>query len=71
MSIIIMNLYFILMEETMNFFSEGNKLYNSQDYLRAIDCYKRAVSKKENELAPTIMLVFASLNLKIMTMLLP
>ena len=33
----------------MNFFSEGNKLYNSQDYLRAIDCYKRAVSKKENE----------------------
>ena len=49
MSIIIMNFYFILMEETMNFFSEGNKLYNSQDYLRAIDCYKRAVSKKENE----------------------
>ena len=49
MSIIIMNLYFILMEETMNFFSEGNKLYNSQDYLRAIDCYKRAVAKKENE----------------------
>ena len=33
----------------MNFFSEGNKLYNSQDYLRAIDCYKRAVAKKENE----------------------
>ena len=55
----------------MNFFSEGNKLYNSQDYLRAIDCYKRAVSKKKMKLAPTIMLVFASLNLKIMTMLLP
>ena len=33
MSIIIMNFYFILMEETMNFFSGGNKLYNSQDYL--------------------------------------
>lgn len=33
----------------MNFFSEGNKLYNSQDYSRAIDCYKKSVEHKENE----------------------
>lgn len=33
----------------MNFFIEGNKLYNSQDYIRAIDCYKKAVAQKDNE----------------------
>lgn len=33
----------------MNFFSEGNNLYNSKDYLKAIDCYKKSVAQKENE----------------------
>ena len=33
----------------MNFFNEGNKLYNSQDYKRAIDCYKKAINTKDNE----------------------
>ena len=33
----------------MDFFSEGNKLYNNQDYLKAIDCYTRSVKKNENE----------------------
>ena len=30
----------------MNFFSEGNKLYNSQDYLRAIRSEERRVGKE-------------------------
>lgn len=33
----------------MDFFNEGNKLYNNQDYKKAIDCYKKAVKKNENE----------------------
>lgn len=33
----------------MNFFNEGNKLYNTQEYEKAIDCYKKAVENKENE----------------------
>ena len=33
----------------MNFFNEGNKLYNIQDYKRAIDCYKKAIKTKDNE----------------------
>ena len=33
----------------MNFFNEGNKLYNIQDYTRAIDCYKKAINTKDNE----------------------
>ena len=33
----------------MNFFNEGNKLYNDKDYQKAIDCYKKAVIQKENE----------------------
>lgn len=33
----------------MDFFSEGNKLYNNQDYTKAIDYYKKAVKKNENE----------------------
>ncbi|ACD52493.1 UNVERIFIED_ORG: hypothetical protein B2H98_07530 [Clostridium botulinum] len=33
----------------MNYFNEGNKLYNTQDYLRAIDCYKKSATQKQNE----------------------
>lgn len=33
----------------MNYFNEGNKLYNTQDYLRAIDCYKKSASQNQNE----------------------
>jgi len=33
----------------MNFFNEGNKLYNIQDYTRAIDCYQKAITTKDNE----------------------
>lgn len=33
----------------MSFFNEGNNLYNNKDYERAIDCYKKAVNKNENE----------------------
>ncbi|MDD6794260.1 MAG: tetratricopeptide repeat protein [Clostridiaceae bacterium] len=33
----------------MNFFNEGNKLYNTQDYKRAIDYYKKAIETKDNE----------------------
>ena len=33
----------------MNFFNEGNKLYNTQDYKRASDCYKKAIETKDNE----------------------
>lgn len=33
----------------MNFFNEGNKLYNSQDYQKAIDYYKKAIEQKNNE----------------------
>lgn len=33
----------------MSFFNEGNKLYNTQDYKRAIDCYKKAIEIKDNE----------------------
>lgn len=33
----------------MNYFNEGNKLYNTKDYERAIDCYKKAVELNENE----------------------
>ncbi|SFC55891.1 tetratricopeptide repeat protein [Clostridium uliginosum] len=33
----------------MNYFNEGNKLYNTQDYLSAIDCYKKSAVQKQNE----------------------
>lgn len=33
----------------MNYFNEGNKLYNVQNYLRAIDCYKKSAIQKQNE----------------------
>lgn len=33
----------------MNYFNEGNKLYNIQDYERAIACYKKSASQKLNE----------------------
>ncbi|PRR81950.1 tetratricopeptide repeat protein [Clostridium vincentii] len=33
----------------MNFFTEGNKLYNTKDYTQAIDCYKKAITAKDNE----------------------
>lgn len=33
----------------MNYFSEGNRSYNNKDYEKAIDCYKKAVTQKENE----------------------
>ena len=33
----------------MSYFSEGNKSYNKKEYEKAIDCYKKSVSEKENE----------------------
>lgn len=33
----------------MDFFNEGNKLYNNQNYEKAIDYYKKSVKKNENE----------------------
>lgn len=33
----------------MNYFNEGNKLYNIQDYNRAIDCYKKSALQNQNE----------------------
>ncbi|MBW6410061.1 tetratricopeptide repeat protein [Clostridium weizhouense] len=33
----------------MNYFNEGNKLYNSKDYIKAIDCYKKSAIQKQNE----------------------
>lgn len=33
----------------MNYFSEGNKYYNIQDYENAIDCYKKAASQNLNK----------------------
>ena len=33
----------------MNFFSEGNKLYNTKEYKKAIDYYKKAIENNENE----------------------
>lgn len=33
----------------MNYFNEGNKLYNIQDYNRAIDCYKKSAMQNQNE----------------------
>ncbi|MGL4772202.1 MAG: tetratricopeptide repeat protein [Clostridium sp.] len=33
----------------MDYFAEGNKLYNNHEYEKAIDCYKQAVSSKTNE----------------------
>ena len=33
----------------MNHFNEGNKFYNTQDYRRAIECYKKAASENLNE----------------------
>lgn len=33
----------------MSYFSEGNKSYNNKEYEKAIDCYKKSVSEKENE----------------------
>lgn len=33
----------------MNYFNEGNELYNKKDYTRAIDCYKKAVNTNEHE----------------------
>lgn len=33
----------------MNFFNEGNKLYNDQDYEKAIDYYKKAIENNENQ----------------------
>ena len=33
----------------MNYFNEGNKFYNIQDYKRAIDCYKKSASLNSNE----------------------
>ncbi|MFW2490030.1 tetratricopeptide repeat protein [Clostridium chromiireducens] len=32
----------------MNYFNEGNKYYNSKDYERAIDCYKKSASQNLN-----------------------
>lgn len=33
----------------MNYFNEGNKLYNVQDYSKAIECYKKSAAQKQNE----------------------
>ncbi|MCE5220676.1 MAG: hypothetical protein LLF98_05240 [Clostridium sp.] len=33
----------------MNYFNEGNKFYNIQDYEKAIDCYKKSASQNSNE----------------------
>ena len=33
----------------MDYFSEGNKLYNNQDYKRAIDFYKKSVQENSKE----------------------
>lgn len=46
----------------MNYFNEGNKFYNMQDYLKAIDYYKQSAAKNLNKPAHIIILVFVSLN---------
>ena len=33
----------------MNYFNEGNKFYNIQDYKRALDCYTKSASQNLNE----------------------
>ncbi|AGX43754.1 tetratricopeptide repeat protein [Clostridium saccharobutylicum] len=33
----------------MNYFNEGNKFYNMQDYLKAIDYYKQSAAKNLNK----------------------
>ena len=33
----------------MDFFNEGNKLYNNKNYEKAIDYYKKSVMNNENE----------------------
>lgn len=33
----------------MNYFNEGNKLYNIQNYNRAIDYYKKSAEKNQNK----------------------
>ena len=33
----------------MNYFNEGNKSYNIQNYQKAIDCYKKSASQNANE----------------------
>lgn len=33
----------------MNYFSEGNKYYNTQEYEKAIVCYKKAASQNLNK----------------------
>lgn len=33
----------------MNYFTEGNKLYNSNEYEKAIDYYKKSIENKDNE----------------------
>lgn len=33
----------------MDFFNEGNKFYNKQDYKRAIELYKTSIESKQNE----------------------
>ncbi len=33
----------------MNYFNEGNKLYTSREYLKAIELYKKSIDNCENE----------------------
>ena len=33
----------------MNYFNEGNKFYNMQNYEKAIECYKKSASQNANE----------------------
>ncbi len=33
----------------MDYFNEGNKLYNDENYKKALDYYKKSISKKEKE----------------------
>jgi tetratricopeptide (TPR) repeat protein len=35
----------------MSYFQKANELYNSQDYIKAIDLYKKAAESKDNEAA--------------------
>lgn len=33
----------------MSYFQEANKLYNSKNYLNALELYKKAINQKDNE----------------------